>query len=52
LGVYDYNPRAIKVYKNLGFKLEGVKRDNVFYKDKFYDDLEMGILRKEWGRKK
>lgn len=50
LGVYSYNSRAIKVYKKLGFKLEGIKREAVFHKGKFYNDLCMGILRKEWSK--
>ncbi len=44
LEVYDFNLRAIKVYKRLGFKFEGRKRERVFYKGKFYDSFVMGIL--------
>ncbi|MFH1145993.1 MAG: GNAT family N-acetyltransferase, partial [bacterium] len=29
LDVYEYNPRAIKVYKRLGFKVEGRRRERV-----------------------
>ncbi|MDO8522838.1 MAG: GNAT family protein [bacterium] len=50
LFVYEYNPRAIKVYKRLGFKLEGIKREQVFYKNKFYDVLNFGILDREYKR--
>jgi RimJ/RimL family protein N-acetyltransferase len=47
LEVYEYNPRAIKVYKRLGFKSEGKKRERVFLNGKFYDVLQMGILKNE-----
>lgn len=48
LYVYEYNPRAIKIYEKVGFKLEGARREDVFYGGKFYDRILMGILRKEW----
>ena len=48
LGVLEYNPRAIKVYKRLGFKLEGRKREFIKFKGKYYDDLHMSILDREW----
>lgn len=48
LRVYEYNSRAINVYQKLGFKLEGIKREDVLYKGKFYNHLLMGILKNEW----
>lgn len=51
LSVYGYNKRAINLYKKLGFKTEGSKREHVFYKGKFYDEIQMGILRNEWRKK-
>jgi hypothetical protein len=48
LDVYEYNPRAIKVYKRLGFKQEGIKREHNLYKGNYYDTLHMGLLKKEW----
>jgi RimJ/RimL family protein N-acetyltransferase len=50
LGVLSYNPRAIKVYKRLGFKLEGCKRDYIKFKGKYYDDFNMSMLEKEWKK--
>lgn len=52
LGVMDYNPRAIKVYRRLGFKLEGRRRDYVFYKNKYHDSFCMAILDREWKKRK
>lgn len=48
LEVYENNPRAIAVYKNLGFKKEGIKRERLLRKRKFYDSIIMGILENEW----
>ena len=50
LEVYKYNPRAIRVYKKLSFKLEGIRRQSNLYKGTFYDDLIMGILKSEWKK--
>jgi RimJ/RimL family protein N-acetyltransferase len=48
LDVYSNNPRAIKVYKRLGFKKEGVKREHRLSKGKYYDTYCMAILDREW----
>jgi RimJ/RimL family protein N-acetyltransferase len=52
LSVMSYNPRALKVYKRLGFKLEGRRREHVLFDGKYYDLLEMGILDREWNKLK
>lgn len=52
LYVYSYNSRAIKIYKKLGFKKEGVRREEIFYKGKFYDNITMAILDREWKKSK
>ncbi len=48
LDVYSYNPRAIKVYKRLGFKIEGRKIEYTKLGNKFYDALTMSILDRDW----
>ena len=50
LGVLEYNPRAIKVYKRLGFKREGVKKEHILFQGKYYDDVHMGLLKSEWKK--
>jgi len=52
LDVYAYNQRAIKVYKRLGFKLEGKKREHAYWNRKYYDAYQMSILDREWKKKK
>lgn len=50
LGVFAYNPRAIRSYEKVGFHLEGHERE-VLHRDGSYTDvLLMGILREEWER--
>ena len=51
LGVFEYNKRAIQVYKKMGFKLEGKLRDHITWKGKFYSTLMMAILKREWKNK-
>jgi RimJ/RimL family protein N-acetyltransferase len=50
LDVYGYNKRAQKVYKKLGFKLEGKKREHNFWNGKFWDTYNMAILDREWKK--
>ena len=48
LGVYEYNHRAMNVYKKLGFKIEGKMREFNLYKSQYYNDYHMSILDREW----
>jgi RimJ/RimL family protein N-acetyltransferase len=49
LGVYAFNPRAIRVYEKVGFKREGVLRDILFYDREYHDEIVMSILEYEWA---
>lgn len=51
LSVYEYNKQASALYEKLGFKKEGVLREHVFYQGKYYNEIIMGILKKEWEMK-
>lgn len=48
LDVYSFNKRAAHVYEKLGFKIEGVKRENWYYEHQYYDSVVMGILESEY----
>lgn len=48
LGLMEYNPRALKSYEKVGFRIEGRSRGDVFREGKHYDSIWMGILYEEW----
>jgi len=48
LGVFDYNPRAIRSYEKAGFTLEGHLRKALYRDGSRADIVFMGILREEW----
>ncbi|MEO5890540.1 MAG: GNAT family protein [Ferruginibacter sp.] len=48
LGVYDNNVSATKCYEKTGFVTEGIQRDILWHKDKWWSMIEMSILEKEW----
>jgi RimJ/RimL family protein N-acetyltransferase len=47
LTVYDWNPRAIRVYEKVGFQHEGVLRDASFKAGRWNNHVFMSILRGE-----
>ncbi len=48
LNVFEYNPRAIRVYEKAGFRHEGRFRKFMHRDGRRWDMLFMGILREEW----
>ena len=48
LTVFEYNPRAIRVYEKAGFQQEGRLRKFLNKEGQRWDMLFMGILREEW----
>jgi RimJ/RimL family protein N-acetyltransferase len=48
LTVFDYNARAIQVYKKLGFVEEGRAREFLQRDGRRWDMVFMGLLRSEW----
>jgi RimJ/RimL family protein N-acetyltransferase len=48
LTVFEYNPRAIRVYEKVGFRHEGRMRKLLNKEGMRWDMLYMGILREEW----
>lgn len=53
LGVYAYNPRAIRAYRKVGFVVEGTRRDAFRYLaaegEVWTDEIVMSILAREWS---
>jgi RimJ/RimL family protein N-acetyltransferase len=48
LGVFAYNPRAIKSYEKAGFKVEGRLRQYIVREGQRNDMIVMGVVREEW----
>jgi len=48
LEVLENNIVAFNLYKKLGFKIDGVKREEVNRNDIYINSIIMSILRKEW----
>jgi len=46
--IYEFNPRSIHLFENLGFQREGVARQNVFKKGEFRNEYIYGLLKGEW----
>lgn len=45
---FGWNEGAIKLYKRLGFKEEGRKRDELWHEGRWWDGVEFGMLDREW----
>jgi len=48
LYVFSFNERAIKSYEKAGFKVEGILRQELFRNGKYYDVMQMSILKHEY----
>jgi RimJ/RimL family protein N-acetyltransferase len=50
LEVYEFNERAIRSYTKCGFREEGRLREKIYKAGRYYDVVQMGLLRSEWER--
>jgi RimJ/RimL family protein N-acetyltransferase len=48
IGVVDFNKKAIQFWKNLGFKKEGIHREEYYCDNKYSDFIMMSILENEY----
>ncbi len=48
LGVFEYNPRALRSYEKAGFTVEGRERQKVLRDNRRWDNIYMSILYPEW----
>lgn len=48
LSVLERNTRAIKLYENIGFKREGIKRKTTYKNGQFENTIIMSILKEEY----
>ncbi len=52
LFVFDFNTRAMKAYKKVGFVEEGRERESFYLDGTYHDTIVMSILKHEWMKKK
>ncbi|KAH9838845.1 putative gnat family protein [Teratosphaeria destructans] len=48
LSAFEWNEGARRLYERLGFVPEGRRRKALFYKGRYWDMVEMGMLAEEW----
>jgi RimJ/RimL family protein N-acetyltransferase len=51
LQVYEYNERGLRAYEKVGFRREGVLRQDTFRDGRYWDTVVMGLLRQEWDKR-
>lgn len=47
--MYAFNPRALRAYEKVGFRLEGTKREALIWEGEKVDSHMMSILRSEYA---
>lgn len=48
LTVFAFNERAIRSYRKAGFAIEGRMREAIVRDGRYWDELQMGVLRDDW----
>lgn len=48
LGAFEFNDGAVRLYKKLGFVLEGREREAIWHEGRFWDGIEYSMLQREW----
>ena len=46
LGVFEENESAVMLYKNIGFEIEGIMKEEVYFDGKFHNFLSMAIFKR------
>lgn len=44
----SFNPRGIHLYQELGFSLEGRRRETIWFNRGWHDELEFGMTERDW----
>lgn len=52
LFIYDFNERAIRCYEKVGFRREGVLREEHYRDGRYCNTLVMSVLRSEWDERR
>ncbi|MDX7255019.1 GNAT family N-acetyltransferase, partial [Klebsiella pneumoniae] len=48
LSVFAFNPRAKKVYENLGFVIHSVDKNELEFEGEWIDSINMKLTREDW----
>jgi RimJ/RimL family protein N-acetyltransferase len=48
LSVFSFNERAIRAYRKAGFVAEGRAREAIWRDGRFWDEITMSVLDREW----
>jgi RimJ/RimL family protein N-acetyltransferase len=48
LSVFAFNERAVRSYLKAGFRVEGRLRESIQRDGRYWDEVQMGVLREEW----
>ena len=48
LYVFEFNERAIRAYRRCGFVIEGRARESIWRDGRWWDELAMSVLEKDW----
>lgn len=51
LSVFDFNPRAKKVYEKVGFVIDSVDKDDLEFEGQWIDSINMKLSRDNWLKK-
>ena len=52
LFVFEFNERAIATYRRCGFVVEGRARESIFRDGRWWDELAMSVLERDWRRQR
>jgi RimJ/RimL family protein N-acetyltransferase len=52
LSVFSFNERAIRSYHKAGFRVEGRLREAIVRDGRYWDEVQMSILRHEWEERR
>lgn len=50
LSVFEFNERAIRSYEKAGFVVEGRLREAILRDGRYWDEVQMGVVRSDWLR--
>ena len=48
LFVFEFNERAIRAYRRCGFVIEGRARESIYRDGRWWDELAMSVLERDW----